>query len=1050
MLHSATFTLPAHHDALPVERRTKARVLVVDDTEAQRYAVVRALRNEEFEVLEARSGAEALKLAAATTLDAVVLDVNLPDLDGFEVCRRLKDASSVMLPVMHLSSTSTSASARAQGLDAGADGYLTHPFEPDVLRAAVSSLVRLKRQEAARLVQVAATSLLQEALDALADQIALIGPAGELIAVNAAWTDFGAANGFEDSEAGIGENYLEARARATGGDSAGASEVDAGLRRVLSGEVDHFETEYECHAPDEQRWFRMSARRVRRPGPVAAIVTHTNTTPEHERQQSEARFRRFVEASHDGVLAFDPVGRITYANPRIESMLGYGPGALIDRLLFELLEPAPALEARTRFARLWRGASHAAEMELRTSTGESIDVSSAESPIRDEHGEVVGILAILSDVTRRRREERVQERLVTSLQKERAHLVAIFEQAPAFIAEMQGPSYIITRTNPAYEELVGHRELLGLPLAQALPELEAQGVIALLDDVRVTGTPFVARQHPVSFARVPGHPSELRYVDIVYLRLDYGDGDPTMVAHGVDVTDHVLANERLVASEQRLRTQFAKLPVSTYLWERGDDDFNLLDCNEAALQGRPDISGMIGRPRGEIFPGAEDVRADFLRCLRDDVVVKRSATIDRGDGHHARHFDLTIGPQQPNRVLVHAVDTTARLDLEAQLRQSQKMEAVGQLAGGVAHDFNNLLTVIGAHSSFLLESLPANDPQRDDAEAIHKAGQRAAGLTRQLLAYSRQQILRPEVLDLNATVAETQQMLRRLLGEDIEIVTNLAAALPPVLADPGQIEQVIVNLAVNARDAMPGGGRLTVTTRVLAVGDNPGPAWCAVPPGTYVTLDVQDTGSGMTPEVQSRVFEPFFTTKPLGKGTGLGLSTVYGIVRQSNAFLVLESVPGVGTTFHIMLPAAGATQAHRPVQRDAHSTRGSETILLVEDEPGIRVVSARMLEQLGYHVLQAESGAAALSMARDAATPIDLVVSDAVMPGMSGAETIRLLQADRPSLRALFISGYTDDDIVRRGIATSTVGFVQKPFTASDFGRAVRDALDVPHVGTAA
>jgi two-component system cell cycle sensor histidine kinase/response regulator CckA len=409
----------------------------------------------------------------------------------------------------------------------------------------------------------------------------------------------------------------------------------------------------------------------------------------------------------------------------------------------------------------------------------------------------------------------------------------------------------------------------------------------------------------------------------------------------------------------------------------------------------------------------------------------------------ARHLDFTIGPQQPDRVLVHINDTTERIGLEAQLRQAQKMEAVGQLAGGVAHDFNNLLTVIGAHSAFLLETLDASDPQREDAEAIQQASVRAAGLTRQLLAFSRKQILKPQVIDLNATVADTHQMLRRLLGEDIDIVTSFAAGLPRAVADPGQMEQVLVNLAVNARDAMPDGGRLTITTRVTSVPDADSGARLIVPPGAYVTLAVRDTGAGMSEEVQARLFEPFFTTKAPGKGTGLGLATVYGIVKQSSGYITVSSTIGEGTTFEVMLPAVSADEAHEQLQEAERAVaRGIETVLLVEDEPAIRAAAKRMLQRLGYVVLEAVNGDAAISLSAAFDAPIHLVVSDAVMPGMGGAETVRQLQAHRPSLKALMISGYTDDEIVRRGIVTSSVRFVQKPFTAAVFGRAVREALE--------
>jgi signal transduction histidine kinase len=408
-----------------------------------------------------------------------------------------------------------------------------------------------------------------------------------------------------------------------------------------------------------------------------------------------------------------------------------------------------------------------------------------------------------------------------------------------------------------------------------------------------------------------------------------------------------------------------------------------------------------------------------------------------------RRFDITIGPQQPDRVLLHAVDTTDLGELEAQLRQAQKMDAVGRLAGGVAHDFNNLLTVIGAHSSFLLESLDSSDALREDAEAIHKAGVRAAGLTRQLLAFSRKQILKPFVIDLNATVVEARKMLERLLGENIAIMTVLADEVEHVVADPSQIDQVLVNLAVNARDAMPQGGQLTIETRAVTITSGMTGNRRIIPPGRYVVLSVRDLGIGMDAAVQARLFEPFFTTKAPGKGTGLGLATVYGIVKQSGGYVTVDSAPGVGTTFDVYLPAVADEVAQEQLQEAIRAVgRGVETILLVEDEPAVREVAKRVLTREGYVVLEAENGHAALAVSGKFDSDIHLVVSDVVMPGMQGGEVVRRLQRVRPGLKALFMSGYTDDDIVRRGIGSAAVPFVQKPFMARELTRAVREALD--------
>jgi two-component system cell cycle sensor histidine kinase/response regulator CckA len=391
-------------------------------------------------------------------------------------------------------------------------------------------------------------------------------------------------------------------------------------------------------------------------------------------------------------------------------------------------------------------------------------------------------------------------------------------------------------------------------------------------------------------------------------------------------------------------------------------------------------------------------------------------------------------------------DVTEERSLEEQFRQAQKMEAVGQLAGGVAHDFNNLLTVISSYSEMLLDARPANDSDRADLEEIKHAASRAAGLTRQLLAFSRKQVMQPRVLDLNSEViGGLEKMLRRLIGEDIELMTTLDKDLDLVRADPGQLEQVIVNLAVNARDAMPNGGRLVIETANAELGNEDAGRHFGAKPGHYVMLAVSDTGTGMSRETMSRMFEPFFTTKEQGKGTGLGLATVHGIVKQSGGDIWVYSEPGEGTTFKVYLPRVDETVAEAMVvspKRYEHG--GGETILLVEDEDALRSLARKILVSRGYTVLEARHGQEALSLCEGPEPAIDIVLTDAVMPGMSGRALAERLAALRPSARVLLMSGYTDDDMLRRGILDPRMAFLQKPFTPTALAQKVRETLDGP------
>ncbi|MBL8824687.1 MAG: PAS domain S-box protein [Planctomycetia bacterium] len=404
----------------------------------------------------------------------------------------------------------------------------------------------------------------------------------------------------------------------------------------------------------------------------------------------------------------------------------------------------------------------------------------------------------------------------------------------------------------------------------------------------------------------------------------------------------------------------------------------------------------------------------------------------------------------PSRVIGVAIDITERKlaeakqrQLEAQLAQAQKMETIGRLAGGVAHDFNNLLTVINGYNELLRTMTPSDDSRSTMLEVIHDAGERAAALTRQLLTFSRQQVVEPRVLDLNTVVSDTDKLLRRLIGEDVRLVTRLAQQLSPVHADPGQIGQVIVNLAVNSRDAMPQGGQLTLETSNVTVDTALADQHRGVKPGSFVMLSVTDTGSGMSAEIQSKIFEPFFTTKGPGRGTGLGLATVRTIAEEGGGFITVSSAPGKGSTFRLYLPVVDVREAPPARQRkDAALPRGRETILLVEDEEAVRTVTRKILQQAGYQVVEAVGGLEALKLSEDYQGRIDMLVTDVVMPGLGGRELVAKLSEQRRSLKVLFLSGYTADALFRDDVQQADIAFLQKPFTLSSLTRKVREVLD--------
>jgi PAS domain S-box-containing protein len=397
---------------------------------------------------------------------------------------------------------------------------------------------------------------------------------------------------------------------------------------------------------------------------------------------------------------------------------------------------------------------------------------------------------------------------------------------------------------------------------------------------------------------------------------------------------------------------------------------------------------------------------------------------------------------RPDEVIGTWTDISERKHLENQLAQAQKMEAIGVLAGGIAHDFNNMLTIIKGYTEVVLDDLAPDSPYRPDLEEVLKAGKQATSLTAQILAFSRKQVLQPAVLNLNDTVAEMRTMLCRLIGEDIELSTVTQPDLELISADPGQLQQIVMNLAVNAREAMPHGGKLNIATRTVCVDDVFRKLHPSAKANSYVMLEISDNGIGMDAVTQARIFDPFFTTKEIGRGTGLGMSIVYGIVSQSDGFISVQSEPGIGSTFRIFFPRAPRESIDTKDQSKMQfHAKESETVLLVEDEASVRTLAARILRAGGYNVIEASNGKKALDVIQAYSGKIHLVITDVIMPEMNGVELSRRMQAARPDIKALYVSGYTSDEIVSNGMLDSKTAFLQKPFTILSLLHKVREAI---------
>ena len=516
-----------------------------------------------------------------------------------------------------------------------------------------------------------------------------------------------------------------------------------------------------------------------------------------------------------------------------------------------------------------------------------------------------------------------------------------------------------------------------------------------------------------------------------------GDAFGTMVSRVKD------GRQQLKASEEQYRMLFDLNPSPMWVYDR--ETLAFLAVNRAAVRrygfSHDEFLGMTLR---DIRPPEEVPRleASIAQGPRGNEAApwrhrsKDGALLD---------VEVTAGALRfagRNAELVLAHDVTDRNQLEARFRQAQKMEAVGRLAGGIAHDFNNILSAVIGYADLLVQDLPEDDPRREDAEEIREAGRRGAGLTRQLLVFSRQQVAERRIVDVNEIVRGLHSMLERIIGEDVTLESRLAADLSAVEADPGQVEQVIMNLAVNARDAMPDGGRLTIETAMVDLDEVHARGSRSLPAGRYVMLAVGDTGVGIPREQQSQIFEPFFTTKEAGKGTGLGLSTVYGIVEQSGGSVLVYSEPGAGATFKVYLPAVEGAVA--PTRKPAHDLRRrgrAERILLVEDEPALLHVAREILVRQGYEVEAVGTVGEALSWCESHPEPIDLLVTDVVMPGLNGRQLAEQIRAMRPAIKVLFMSGYTDDAVIQRGILEPGFAFLQKPFSAASLAERVSEAL---------
>ncbi len=587
-------------------------------------------------------------------------------------------------------------------------------------------------------------------------------------------------------------------------------------------------------------------------------------------------------------------------------------------------------------------------------------------------------------------------------------------------------------------------EVLGYPIATWLaPGFWVQHTHA--DDVeRVSAFCLAAtlrgENHQFEYRMLSADGDVVWLRDIVTVTLE-PDGRKRLRGIMIDITERREHEHELQVSRERLALAQLAGRVGTFEW----------DIPTRATIWTPEMYALYGATplmtpaevwQTHVHPDDAESAMDAAKAAAVSGVLDAEWRVVWPDGSahwlHGRGKAPLDEEGRPQRMLGAVIDVTERKQLEEQLRQSQKMEAIGRLAGGVAHDFNNLLTVITAYGDFIAASMDVHDPHQSDLNEIRCAADRASLLTQQLLAFSRRQVVRPQVLDINAIVTEMARMLARLIGDDVTLKVDLAENAGATVADAGQMHQVLMNLVVNARDAMPYGGAISIATHAVAVTVDLG---LPVPPGDYVVLSVSDTGVGMTEAVRAKIFEPFFTTKEAGRGTGLGLSTVYGIVQQSSGHVRVHSAVDHGTTFDLFFPRApeGRDEATTPVVVE---TSGTEVVLFVEGERALREAGARILTQRGYRVLTAHDPSEALRISKAYLARIDLLIAEVVMPGLSGTALAARLLVARPGTRVLFVSGYSDDALGQHGVFEDGVNFLHKPFSEHTLARKVREVLD--------
>jgi PAS domain S-box-containing protein len=1091
------------------------KILAIDD-DRDTLATLQAIASHSLprsSVLAAPDGPRGLEIARVEDPDVILLDIAASGLDGIAVCRSLKaDERLRAIPVLFLTALGTDRASRLRALEAGAEGFLSKPFDEieltaqSLAMAKIKTAHRLRQLDKAKLeaLVVERTRALERVLarqqrteEALREREMLLRESQVVAGLGSYVLDIPAGSWRSSEVLDKLFGIDEAHERTVAGWIALIHPDDREtmadyLRDEVLGQGRRFDKEYRIVRHDDQagRWVHglgrlesdARGRLLKMHGTIQDITDRRRA--EDALRESEARYRTLFENSMDAVLLTVPDGHILSANPAACRMFGRGEeelralgrGAIVDARDPRLTK---LLEERARTGRA------SGELTMSRKDGSPFPGEVSSFLFTDTSGAMRTSMIIRDITDRKRAEEQTAGRarqqaaiaelgrlaltgveLQSVLDHAARSVARVLDVALCEVLELQPDrAAALLRAGVGWREgLVGRATVGSGAASQTGFTLHGKAPVIVADlraEKRFSGSPLL-REHGVvsGMSTVIGDPERPYGVLGAYARRPR-----TFTVHDQHFLQgmaHLLASAvRRGQAEQALRASEASY---RRLYESMMDSFVETTMTGEIVLTNASYLALLGYSADEVKKlRHQDLTPARWHSFESGIVETQVLPRGYSDVYEKEYIrkDGTVFPVELRTFLLRDAtgrpagtwaivrDVTERkrlaeekARLEDQLRQAQKVEAIGRLAGGVAHDFNNLTAIVLGYGEMLLGQLSPEDPARKSVEQILEAGRRSAALTRQLLAFSRKQTLQPEVLDLNALLHNLEKMLGRLIGEDIRLEFKLAAGLGRVTADPGQIEQVVVNLVVNARDAMPRGGRLTVETADVELDETSAPHHPGVVRGSYVLLTLADTGCGMDKAAMARLFEPFFTTKEKGKGTGLGLAMVYGIVKQSDGYIWATSEPGQGTTFKVYLPRTDAEAQAKTVEAGGAAPRGGgELILLVEDEAALRGLCECALSDLGYRVSTAASGEEALALVEDERLEPDLVVTDVVMPGMSGAEMAERLRADRPGLRVIYMSGYPDDAIAQHGVLGQNTPFMQKPFTVRSLALKLREAL---------